>query len=163
MKKWYESKLMWLAVTGLLVAAMDTLASGGDWRSAPIAGMSGLVGVLRMVTTKGIETEKTGYWIPGIVMSIVVVTIISCGGSRIPEPTPAQRKAIAIEVACSAAASAGCLVDIETLMGPIKTSNQCVSVLTGMLDAESDSVTRLMEFALGDVQKCTEFTDAIAR
>jgi len=79
MKRWYESKLIWLGVLTVLGAVADGLAAGWGWRQLVVAGIGALIGVLRLATTKEITSPPAG---PSLLLPLVLCAGLAggCGG-----------------------------------------------------------------------------------
>ena len=54
MKKWYRSKTLWACVLGLMTSATGMYVEGAEPWSIVLAVMSGLHGLLRVLTKEGV-------------------------------------------------------------------------------------------------------------
>jgi hypothetical protein len=57
MKKWYQSKLIWLGTVQVLTAIGSAISSGADWKTVVMAALGVAVVYLRDITTKAIGGE----------------------------------------------------------------------------------------------------------
>lgn len=55
MKKWYQSKLLWLGIITGITSMGDVIVDGGDWKTIVMGIIGVLVTVFRVVTTKQIS------------------------------------------------------------------------------------------------------------
>lgn len=76
MKRWYESKLIWLGVLTVLGAVADGLAAGWGWRQLVVAGIGALIGVLRLATTKEITAPPA---VPSLLLPLVLAAGLAGG------------------------------------------------------------------------------------
>ena len=54
MKKWYQSKTIWLGIGAVVTAVVSSLQASPDWKTAVIAGLGAGGILLRALTTEGI-------------------------------------------------------------------------------------------------------------
>jgi hypothetical protein len=92
----------------------------------------------------------------------IVVASTSCGASiEDLQISDEQKISIAVEAGCAAAATEGCFADadVQTLLGDLKTSEQCISAVTNAISEKS--VTVDVAELVSKVFTCKKFLKAL--